>query len=91
LSVVIPALLHQLLDGDNHLCLDSAEPILNGVFELNWLREWHLLTLARDHLHYIHVVLDLETHNVVETGTKILLDDLDVVGLGQNFQELIIG
>lgn len=80
LRVIVPSGFHQLPDGLDHHILDSEKPCLHGILQLHALAESHYLALSRDHLDYIHAVLYLETHNVVEAGTEVLLDDLDVVG-----------
>ena len=80
LCVIVPSSFHQLPDGIDHHILDSEKPCLHRILKLQALAEGHHLALSLDHLDYIHTFLDLETHNVVEEGTEVMLDDLDVVG-----------
>ena len=52
--------------------------------------KWNFLSLHRDHGDNVYAVDYFEAHYVVETGSQVLLNDVEIVALCQYLQQLVI-
>jgi hypothetical protein len=83
-------LLHESLQGIPHFRLNGVQPGLNLTTGFLHLEEGHFLSLVGEHCNDIKLI-DLKPDEVIETGFKVLLDDIEVLRVGEDFQEFIIG
>lgn len=90
ISVGFVAVLHATLDGEHHFLLDVEEPDLHLTLELDSFGEGAHFLLTR--VHFEDFTLgDVQVDQVIEERLQVQHDDfLDLVGVGQNVEQLVI-
>ena len=79
--VVLETLLHQFMECVSHLLLHSVEPLFHRSTDLLSPEKWYSFSFSRYHGKNVNSVVYIKPSDVVEAGSKILLDHLKIVAI----------
>ena len=92
--VVFLAFFHAAFDDIEHGLLDRHEPLFDlGRFGIHFAEETNIFAFGTDHPvdHHRFGMFQLQVVNIVETLLDVLVDSVQIFGLGKDFEQLIIG
>jgi hypothetical protein len=85
------AIFHAFLKSISHLLLKLIEPLLNKSSCLDILEERNLFTFIGIHTFDNLRVNNINLDKVIEACLQMTLDDVNVLGVGQDINKLVIG